>query len=414
MNLPNWMLRIAGWATPKRRRRSSLLNSAERFEPKTMLSAFLVDSPLDQPDANPGDGIAATASGETTLRAAVQEANAAPGPDTILLPPGLIELTLRGPTDHSAATGDLEIADDLVISGAGINDTFIDASQIDSAFHIQDGVSLTLDHLTLQVSSDTGTGIVNDGGTLTLDEADIDEVPFAFPASDYSDLTTNSRHADLLVGLYQPVVERNQPLEPIFAPPPIFASIVNSTKPDATIGIGTEHSRGWMTVDADPELQPIPDSATPRGLNTPVRIADQNSDSPSEATQRRRDVVNSLFQDKPGARQQTVKPVAGEQPAEPNAESEPRRLREAFPMLLPMTEDGELRVVPGDAAIDGPVPPPLPEPALLKEAASNTRRPTEQSAPVQALMVGVLLTMARPGVLRRAVRRITGWKNLVV
>jgi hypothetical protein len=418
MNLPNWMLRIADWATPKRRRRTSLVKSAERFEPKTMLSAFVVDSPLDQPDANPGDGIAETATGETTLRAAVQEANAVPGPDNIFLPAGLIELSLQGETDHSAASGDLEIADDLVISGVGINDTFIDASQIDSAFHIQDGVSLTLDHLTLQVSAEAGTGIVNDGGTLTLDDADVDEVPFAFPARDYSDLTTNTRHADLLVGLFQPVVERDQPLEPIFAPSPIFASIVNSTKPDATIGIGTEHSRGWMTAEDDPELRPTPNSTTPRGLNTPIRIADQNSDNPDKATQRRRDVVNSLFQDKPEGNQQTVKRVAGEQPADTKFESkaggEPRRLRETFPMLLPMNDDGELRVVPSDATIDGPVPPPLPEPALLKEAASNTRRALGQTAPAQALMAGVLFTMARPGVFRRAVRRITGWKNLVV
>lgn len=418
MNLPNWMRQIAGWATPKRRRRTSLVKSAERFEPKTMLSAFIVDSPLDQPDANPGDGIAATATGETTLRSAVQEANAAPGANTIILPAGLFELSLQGSNDHSAASGDLEITDDLTLSGAGLNDTFIDASQIDSAFHIQNGVSLTLDHLTLQVSADTGTSIVDEGGTLTLDEAAIDEITFAFPARDYSDLTTNTRHTDLLVGLFQPVVERDQPLDPIFAPTPIFVSIASSTKPDATIGIGTEHSRGWMTAVGDPELKPTPDTGTPRGLNTPVGIADQDSDIPGEATQRRRDVVNSLFQDQPKTRHQTVKPAAGEQPAETEteskAEAEPRRLREAFPMLLPMTEDGALHVVPENSAIDGPVPPPLPEPAFLKEAASNTRRTTGQSAPTQALMAGVLLTMARPGAFRRAVRRITGWKKLVV
>jgi hypothetical protein len=169
-----------------------------------------------------------------------------------------------------------------------------------------------------------------------------------------------------------------------------------------------------MTAGSDPELKPTPDRTTPRDLDTPVRIADQNSDSPSEATQRRRDVVNSLFQDQSKTNQQTIKPVAGEQPAESKAEAEPRRLREAFPMLLPMNDDGELLVVPENSAIDGPVPPPLPESALLKEAASNTRRAPGQSVPAQALMAGVLLTMVRPGAFRRAVRRITGWKNLVV
>lgn len=423
MKLPNWLLRVAGWATPKRRRRTSLVTFTERFEPKTMLSAFIVDSPLDQPDANPGDGITATASGETTLRAAIQEANATPGQDTIVLPPGLIELSLAGPTDHSAASGDLEITDDLVISGAGLDETSIDASQIDSAFHIQSGVSLTLQQLTLQVSADSGTGIVNDGGSLTLDDADVDEVPPSFPARDYSDWTTNSRHADLLVGLYQPVVERDEPLEPIFAPPPIFVSIVNPTKPDATIAIGTEYSLGWATANKDPDLQPTPREIPMEQLNKPIRIADQNPETTGKNTQqRRRDVVNSLFQDKPNAKQQTVKPVAGEQPADSDSkpeaeksEAEPRRLHETFPMLLPMNEDGSLQVVPEDAAVDRPQPPPLPEPAQLKEAASNTRRAAAtQSAPTQALMAGVLITMVGPRAFRRAVRRLTGWKNLVV
>ena len=415
MNLPIWLLRVAGWATPKRRRRTSLVLSAERFEPKAMLSAFVVNSPLDLPDVNPGDGIAETTSGETTLRAAVQEANATAGPDTIIVPPGLIELSLQGAVAHTAATGDLEITDDLVISGSGIGESIIDASQIDSAFHIQDGVSLTLANLTLQVPPAKESAIVNDGGTLTLDGAGVDEVLEAFPAKDYSDLTTNTRHSDLLVGLFQPVVQRNEPLDAIFIPPPIFVSVVHASKPDATIAIGTERSPDWNTAGRNPDLQPTPETAPRKQLDGPIRVAEQNSDVPGETTkQRRRDVVNSLFQERPDARQQSVKPVAGEEPAEGKSETEPRRLKEAFPMLLPMDEDGELRVVPEDATIDGPVPPPLPEPALLKDAVSYNRRAVEHSAPVQALMAGVLLTMVRPGALRRAVKRITDWKNLVV
>lgn len=380
-----------------------------------MLSAFVVDSPLDQPDANPGDGIAETASGETTLRAAIQEANATPGSDTIVLPRGLIELSLQSLTDHTAASGDLEITDDLVISGAGREESIIDASQIDSAFHIQDGVSLTLENLTLQVSTENETAIVNDGGTLTLDDADVDEVPEAFPAKDYSDLTTNTRHADLLVGLFQPVVQRDEPLDAIFAPPPIFVSVVHASKPDATIAIGTERSSGWITARQNPDLKPTPDTTPQERFDSPIRVADQTPELPGETTkQRRRDVVNSLFQERPDTEQQNVKPVAGEQPAEGKSETEPRRLKEAFPMLLPMNEDGELRVVPENPEVDGPVSPPLPEPALLKEAASNNRRAVEHSAPAQALMAGMLLTMVGPRAFRRAVRRITGWKNLVV
>ena len=416
MNLPNWLLRVAGWATPKRRRRTSLVRSAERFEARALLSSFVVDSPLDQPDSNPGDGIATTASGETTLRAAVQEANAAPGPDTIFLPPGYLDLSLFGPSDHSAASGHLEIADELTIVGAGQDKTFIDASQIDSAFHIQAGVALPLDTLTLQIPAESETAIVNNGGTLILEDAKVDGIPTqSFPIVRQSDVTTNGRHADLLVGLYNPVVSRVEPLDPIFAPPPIFVSVLNSTKPDATIAIGTERSRGWITAEGDFELQPTPEG-NPSGRPEPtVRIAEQTPEGSGETTsQRRRDVVNSLFQDQAGTKPQTVKPVAGEQPGDVPAE--PRRLHEKFPMLLPMNDDGTLQVAPEGSTpgVPLPLPPPLPEPAELKEAVGHTRRATGHSTPAQALMAGVLLTMVRPGVFRRAVRRLTGWKNLVV
>lgn len=421
MQLPNWLFRVAGWVTPLRRRRTSLLMTAERFESKVLLSAFVVDSPLDEPDANVGDGLAASSSRESTLRAAVQEANATPGADTILLPAGFFDLLLPGPTDHSAASGDLEITGDLTIIGAGQAVTFIDASQIDSAFHIQAGVALTFDDLTLQIPTESETSVVNDGGTLTLDNASIDEVPaLSIPAVDPSAVVTNSRHADLLVGLYQPVVNRDEPLDAIFAPPPIFVTVVTATKPDATIAIGTERSstgterpRGWATTEDDPELNPTPARDPSQRPDTPARIAEQSPEVPGKTTdQRRRDVVNSLFQNDQDAKQKTVQPVAGEK--SDDAEAQGRRQRENLPMLLPIDDDGTLQIVPDDSAVDRPVPPPLPEPALLKEAAGNAERATGQSSPAQALMAGVLLTMVRPGVFRRAVRRLTGWKNLVV
>lgn len=414
MNLPHWWLRVAGWATSKRRRRTALFGSAERFEARTLLSSFVVNSPIDQPDADPGDGIAATASGETTLRAAIQEANAAPGPDTIILPPGLLNLSLSEPNDHSAAFGHLEITDELIIAGAGQEATFIDASQIDSAFHIQSGISLTLENLTLQIPADSGSAIVYDGGSLTLDEATIDEVPIeSFPVIRPSDVTTNDRHATLLYGLYNPVVNGDEPLDPIFAPPPIFVSVVNSTRPDATIGIGSERSSGWMTADGEPDLQPAPHTNPAESSAASSRIAEKAPEGTGAPTdQRRREVVNSLFQNQPEVKQQTVKPVAGEQPED--AATEPRRLNEKFPMLLPMNGDGSLNVAPEQPIQGLPVPPPLPEPAELKNAAGHTRRAAGRSQTTHAIMAGVLLTMASPAAFRRAVKRLTGWKHLVV
>ena len=51
-------------------------------------ATFTVNSPADVDDANPGNGVCETApgNGACTLRAAIQEANALAGTDTIILP----------------------------------------------------------------------------------------------------------------------------------------------------------------------------------------------------------------------------------------------------------------------------------------------------------------------------------------
>src|SRR5688572_2342419 len=49
---------------------------------------FVVTSPVDAVDDNVGDGVCATSAGDCTLRAAIQEANAQEGHDSIVVPPG--------------------------------------------------------------------------------------------------------------------------------------------------------------------------------------------------------------------------------------------------------------------------------------------------------------------------------------
>src|SRR5690242_5131537 len=52
-------------------------------------ASFVVDSFLDDPDADPADGVCATALAECTLRAAIEQANAIAGEaHTITLPAG--------------------------------------------------------------------------------------------------------------------------------------------------------------------------------------------------------------------------------------------------------------------------------------------------------------------------------------
>lgn len=60
-------------------------------------ATFVVNSTVDAVDAVPGDGVCETAvPGQCTLRAAVMEANAFAGPDTIQVPAGNYLLTLSG------------------------------------------------------------------------------------------------------------------------------------------------------------------------------------------------------------------------------------------------------------------------------------------------------------------------------
>src|SRR5438046_4069720 len=82
-------------------------------------TAYLVDSSLDEPDADPSNGVcSSTPSGVCTLRAAIMEANFAGGSNTITLPAGTYQLTRPG-YDDDGLVGDLDSKHDLTIQGAG-------------------------------------------------------------------------------------------------------------------------------------------------------------------------------------------------------------------------------------------------------------------------------------------------------
>ena len=91
--------------------------------------SLLVDSTRDAVDAQPGDGVCATAAGECTLRAAIQEANALPGPQAIVVPPGTYALALPALNDNLADTGDHDVTGPVTIVGAGAGSTIIDGGE---------------------------------------------------------------------------------------------------------------------------------------------------------------------------------------------------------------------------------------------------------------------------------------------
>ncbi|KAA0139974.1 hypothetical protein FYZ48_08595 [Gimesia chilikensis] len=135
---------------------------------------FFVNSDLDTVDANLGDGIAADADGNITLRAAIMEANALAGDSLIILGSGTYALTLTGAGENNAFTGDLDVTDTsgtLTILGAGSGQTIIDATGLDDrVFDVFTGADLTLQGLTVTGGNAVGTsgGGIRNIGTLSL------------------------------------------------------------------------------------------------------------------------------------------------------------------------------------------------------------------------------------------------------
>ena len=133
---------------------------------------FTVNSTADNVDINPGDGIAADLLGNTTLRAAIMEANALAGAQTITLPAGIYLFALVGIGENAAATGDLDITGDLTINGAGAAFTIIDGDGLDRIFEIYPGAVVNIDGVMIRngypgIGIGRGGGIIN-RGVMTL------------------------------------------------------------------------------------------------------------------------------------------------------------------------------------------------------------------------------------------------------
>ncbi len=143
---------------------------------------FTVDSVNDGGDEVPGDGACATFLAECTLRAAVQEANAHPGHDTIILPADTYMLTIEGHNEDAAGSGDLDITDDLTIVGDGAQTTIIDGNRADRVFDVSSDASVEMSGVTIQngvtvylpLEPIQGGGGIHNAGTLDLNEVAID------------------------------------------------------------------------------------------------------------------------------------------------------------------------------------------------------------------------------------------------
>lgn len=87
--------------------------------------------------------------GSGSLRSAIICANLTPGADVITLPAGTYMLTLTGPGEDAAATGDLDITEGLTINGAGAATTIINGAQSDRVFEVRGPITVALNGLTM-------------------------------------------------------------------------------------------------------------------------------------------------------------------------------------------------------------------------------------------------------------------------
>ena len=102
--------------------------------------------------ATPGtDGI--------SLREAIIATNNDAGQaDTIILSAGTYTLSISGINENFAATGDLNIRDDLIITGADASATIIDGGGIDRVIEARSGVTLTMNDVTVTGGSTSSLG----------------------------------------------------------------------------------------------------------------------------------------------------------------------------------------------------------------------------------------------------------------
>lgn len=146
---------------------------------------FAVNSTADAVDAKPGDGKCATSlTGTTcTLRAAIMEANALAGADTITLLGATYTLSITGTGENSAAKGDLDVTGggDLTIQGVSPTSTrilaggggFFSSPGIDRVFHFIGKNNVTISNVSIENGYVTGAkggggGIFNEAAWVTL------------------------------------------------------------------------------------------------------------------------------------------------------------------------------------------------------------------------------------------------------
>ena len=138
------------------------LSSVQKLEERVVLSAF-------SPVLNVPDGSA------NSLRDVISQANSNGEDDVITLSAGQWRIGLGNSSgqDNANLTGDFDLTEGgrtIVIEGAGIGSTIIDASGIDRAFHVLNGVTAVFRNLSIR------GGVARDDGQFGSNPTERDSV----------------------------------------------------------------------------------------------------------------------------------------------------------------------------------------------------------------------------------------------
>jgi CSLREA domain-containing protein len=85
---------------------------------------------------------------DCSLREAIIASNEAPGSDAVVVPAGTYTLSIPGTAENESTTGDLDITDDLHLTGVGVGVAVIDGGGLDRVIDIPGGTADT----TVQIS----------------------------------------------------------------------------------------------------------------------------------------------------------------------------------------------------------------------------------------------------------------------
>jgi hypothetical protein len=411
-----WIRRLLPARRPRRRRPLYGCRRTERLECKTLLSAFVVTTPIDLPDVAIGDGFAVAANGETSLRAAVQEANARPGPDMIIFPARHFALfgdvSVESAVDEAPLSESLAVTDDLMVIGWGATPSMVEGILHSRVFDVQEGVTLNIGALILRNTRSVAAAASSGGQAEIADvrvESDTDAPPTSEPDDAPRDASSETAVADLnadraRAAVVSAVIEHQDRL---------LADLYNRQPPVA----GEPQliiPRQIDTPQVDPPLDVTLGITNPRpaGAEAALEHDGQNSPRFARSTDGKTDtqertagrlpttVVNSLFEAGPGAVDDEIRPAGATESAgfdgldvapERNADgTEPavEGPQPLFPELEIPPVETELPVIPEAAPFLPDLESDLPE-IQVDEAATSQRRST-----FLPVFLGGLLTSA--------------------